>query len=93
MNQMNDTPQSKREIKLIKEALRFVGINIDIVKVILLLEEKKEPKCFWTISVHNARDITGSYMVRSTEHTRMSVIMAIGLGLYLETKQGQNENG
>jgi len=32
-------------------------------------------------------------MVRSTEHTRMSVIMAIGLGLYLETKQGQNENG
>ena len=91
---MEMTPIEKHEVKIIKQALSFVGIQIDTIQVRTLApEEGIRLKCFWGIKVHDAKEIQGSYFIKTEEHTRLSVIMAIGTALYLENQERMKSNG
>jgi len=85
--------EQKHEVKLIKEALRFVGLEFDTVTVHLFQKPGETIKCFWNVSFHNARDVEGSYYVLNAENTRLSIIMAVGMALYLQRqKEIENED-
>lgn len=87
MNKTNFSNLEKREIKLIKEALRFVGIPFSYVGTGILFTEEKL-KCFWRIEFEtkpeaSTEPIEGIYYVVDAETTRLSVIMAVAIAKYM----------